>query len=592
MASHSRAKVLLLAVHLASHADTSSFVALAGSNSPVLNNELTLRILLTYLPETVNPSTYADFLAVLAKPCSTQRSPHELNFSPVEGLSEDQARKKLRKLRLMPFSCSDVHQTAGHDAVGRFLITRARLMHSEAGLLTQIMDLLLPFIHHYVALYEWTACTVIPYIRKNLRRGTRTPYEGSLLDFEKLTDRQASEYFLASSNFSLNKHEEIDYALRHIIGPWVYHSKRWKEASCNDSTETSAVVCDGWEHVLQWLVASAPSSWDIVLPAIKAWNGPGEVEFAHGISVQLPQSRLDYLRQTYARMTLACVFVVQETSLDCLRESFAVLANSRSNISPNCLGLPSLEDVLSTLPDIPTDADQYVQSDSVSLSLRHGLLNQDNPLTKANEYSLWISIGLTLSAYILTFHGSPTSVRRVGDLRFRRDARDQKSEVLKFLHAIRTLVDTKDDGYLRQSRNQLLWLRHWGNNNTRTGRGIFGLIDDLVIETEFLKLLLSVDRTCIVACVILKLTAILQAMSWQEAYMVTNSTKFFQRMPSERQSIRQPWRHSTTPQILAKIVQVSADVKKCQFAVKMTICPTNFLQHTHFRHFLPRTPSG
>ncbi|UKZ83680.1 hypothetical protein TrVFT333_011489 [Trichoderma virens FT-333] len=86
--SLSPGKVLLLAAHYATHGDIESLARLSSQRDKVLHKELLLRILLTYLPETVKPSAYVGFLLALAGDHLEEYSEGGLDTTPVDDFSK------------------------------------------------------------------------------------------------------------------------------------------------------------------------------------------------------------------------------------------------------------------------------------------------------------------------------------------------------------------------------------------------------------------------------------------------------------------------------------------------------------------------
>ncbi|KHO00901.1 protein transport protein Sec39 [Metarhizium album ARSEF 1941] len=412
------AKVLLLAVHFAQHADIDSLSLLTNTYTSVLHDELLLRILLTHLPETVRPDTYIGFLHNLAgrsfEPCQLT----ELDTSPVNSINDHEAAKRAAKLHLLSLTCRKQPEITSGDALSRFLVLRIYQMNEETGMLAQLLDLLLPFLHHDPGIHKWAASTIIPYVRKGLQYppGISPPY--SLLEFEKLPDQQAVDFLLCSADSRTQPRKNVDHDLRDIIGPWLYDNDRWDNSS--ESNESSSVYCPGWHQVCDWLLSQATLSWPTAIQAIEDWGGPEDVRFGHGIVVDLPASYKHYFQQTYATTILA--------------------------------------------------------------------------------YATKLLLALTQSAYILTLLGSPSSPRRVGDLTFRRDERDQKSETLKLLRNIAAQASKENDDFLLRARAFLLWLQDWGHeaaDKSTAGAataGTLGMVSMEYVEAEFLKLLLSRER--------------------------------------------------------------------------------------------------
>jgi hypothetical protein len=500
--SLSPAKVLLLAVHFAAHADISSLASLTRAHASIIQEELLLRILLTHLPETVRPDVYTGFLQEVADHTFDEHQFVELDTSPVNGLDDNEAAKRVTKHRLLPLTYPSVPQTTQEDALSRFLFLRTHQMDNETGMLAQLLDLLLPFLSRNAGIHKWTMSTVLPYVRKGLEHGFAVSPEYSLLQFENLPDARAVEYLLSSAN-SLNQSEEhVHDHLKSLIGPWIHDTDRWNATPESSSLEASTVFCSGWQQVCEWLLSQATLSWPVAIHAIEHWGGPEDVDFGLGIALDLPTSYKRYLRQTYATTVLACVYSVQEASYECLSRICSLLTKLRLYLGHES-SFTSLEETIKALPNLSVTDMLAFRGDRVASYMRNDLLERNNPLTKPSQDSTTLLLALTLSACILTLFGSPSSVRRVGDLTFLRDERDQKSEALKILRAKLGQASRESDDYLLQVRSSLLWLRDWGHGSTGApvagagaagAAGTLGMVSRDYMESEFLKLLLSRER--------------------------------------------------------------------------------------------------
>ncbi|KID89097.1 protein transport protein Sec39 [Metarhizium guizhouense ARSEF 977] len=399
------AKVLLLAVHFAQHADIDSLSILTSTHTTIIHDEILLRILLTHLPETERPATYVGFLRKLVdhsfEPCQLTG----LDTSPVNSIDDNEAVKRATKLHLLPLVCRNPSEIAQGDALSRFLFLRIHQMNEETGMLAQLLDLLLPFGRHSPGIHKWAMSTVIPYVRKGLQYRTGTSPAYSLTEFEKLPDHQAVDFLLCPVDSRAQPRENVDHDLRSIIGPWVYDTDRW-ENSLEDG-ESSRVFCPGWHQVCEWLLSQATLSWPTAVQAIERWGGPEDVEFGHGIALDLPAAH------------------------------------------------------------------------------------------RPSEGATNLLLALTRSAYILTLFGSPSSPRRVGDLAFLHDERDQRSEISKLLRTIAIQASKENEDFLLKAREFLLWLRDWGHGTAgkptagAATAGALGMLSKEYVEAEFLKLLLS-----------------------------------------------------------------------------------------------------
>ncbi|KAK9442839.1 Secretory pathway Sec39 [Metarhizium brunneum] len=160
----------------------------------------------------------------------------------------------------------------------------------------------------------------------------------------------------------------------------------------------------------------------------------------------------------------------------------------------------SLEETMKVLPGLSSTDIAVFHNDRVATYMRNDLLGQNNPLTRPSEGATNLLLALTRSAYVLTLFGSPSSPRRVGDLTFLHDERDQRSEISKLLRTIAIQASKENDDFLLKAREFLLWLRDWGHGTA--GRptagaataGALGMLSKEYVEAEFLKLLLSRER--------------------------------------------------------------------------------------------------
>jgi hypothetical protein len=98
----SPARVLLLAVQLSINADIATLRKLVSQNTRILRAEVILRILLTYLPESLEPSEYVPFLLDLASGDIWSEDKSLINASVLGDITDVAANKKAKKLHLLP----------------------------------------------------------------------------------------------------------------------------------------------------------------------------------------------------------------------------------------------------------------------------------------------------------------------------------------------------------------------------------------------------------------------------------------------------------------------------------------------------------
>ena len=91
---------ILLAVHYASSADIPALHSFTPSRPDALSSELVLRILLTYLPETLDPALYRTYVSEVATRLylDVDREDVPIDTSLVSDIDAATARKRVKKL--------------------------------------------------------------------------------------------------------------------------------------------------------------------------------------------------------------------------------------------------------------------------------------------------------------------------------------------------------------------------------------------------------------------------------------------------------------------------------------------------------------
>ncbi|KAI9155291.1 Protein transport protein sec39 [Paramyrothecium foliicola] len=494
----SPAKVVLLAVHFATHAQIPGLTQLAAENATVLRQELLLRILLTYLPETVPSLAYVDFLRSLATSSFDSDTEVALDISPIRDLSEQEASKKAKKLHLLqPTSPDVIHHNHGNP-VTWFLFERAYRVDEEAGMLTQLPDLLIPFLDQTPAIRSWMASAILPLLRKEYEYYPRQAAVHTLREFEKLPDRTAIEYLLAQTGENDDR-SLIGRDLDGLIGPWLHNDLRWtvqEETAALEPADAEAPTlhCPGWEHVLEWLLVQASRSWTVAVAALEQWDGPADVVIAPGVEIHHSNARKHYLNQTYLRAALASPYLILDPSTNALEGAHCVLRKVMHLLKQEID--PTLEAAAARLPSLAGSINGISLQPKSTTYMRNDLLNPSNQLTDPSIASAHLQFALLISAYISTRLGSPFTTRAAGDLTFLQDGREQKAELSKLIRAIATRAPRNDDEYWLRARRELLWLQNWGStdNTDNVGKGLFSAITRTHIETELLKALLSNSR--------------------------------------------------------------------------------------------------
>ncbi|KAM0327717.1 hypothetical protein ACHAQA_006012 [Verticillium albo-atrum] len=492
-------KLVLLAVHLAANADVNSLAYLTSRHPAVLRKELVLRILLTYLPETTPSAEYVSFIEELDSGEFAERETDDLDYAVVQDLNDEQAAKKVRKLRLVPLS--DTKGSADHeeDHTSLFLLRRAYKVDEEAGMLTQLPSLLAPFLQHNPDIRTWVLSTLLPLLRRNYEYYPQDSIPYTLAEFQNLPDGVAVNALLAHTGAD-GDYSNVGRDLRGLVGPWLHSDARWVPAMSADSSlqlATSAgvnaegLVCAGWERVLEWLNTHAARSWRVAVAAVEQWNGPEDVDLGDYDSVWLQEEQQRYLDRRYARAILACAYVVPEATPEALQGAHTMVAKVMDLLGDD--DLPTLEQAAETLQPVADLDGELLSSPKNTAHMRDDLLHEGNPLTIPSQKTARLLHALILSAYLFTQAGHPCSVKRAGDLVFIRDEREQKAEAIKFIHTILTRAPRNDEKYWISARKQILWLRDWGAKPGPGGTGIgaLGRVKVEFLEAEILKALLS-----------------------------------------------------------------------------------------------------
>lgn len=488
-------KLVLLAVHFAVNGDIDSLTTLAARHGTILRKDLLLRILLTYLPETLPSSHYVAFLQHLETANFPDPADHDVDCSSVEGLADDAAAKKVRKLRLLPLTSPETPADTADDTLSLFLLGRSYKVDEEAGLLNELPALLLPFLDHSPCVRTLLVSTILPLLRRNCEYHPHDPVPYTLQGFQQLPDRVAVNLLLSQTGAQEAGLPVVGRDLRGLIGPWLSWEKRWKHGGNTtiSAGDPSGVEdpCPGWDEVLRWLTTQASKNWKVAVSAIQQWDGPGDADLAGWGSAELSNDQRHHLEQSYARAALASAYLIPDPSTDALDGAYSIVSKVGT--------LRGLEPV-SPLTD--QGADSGVSARNATY-MRNDMLAPSNPLTSPTDASVAFLQALIQSAHILTKAGHPCTIRRAGELALLRDEREQKAEAAKLIHAICSHGPKTDDKFWLKARSEILWLRNWGTEGGWFAEGlpcgIFSQVKLGFLEVEILRALVSNTRQSAIA---------------------------------------------------------------------------------------------
>ncbi|KAK0392148.1 hypothetical protein NLU13_1646 [Sarocladium strictum] len=486
----SPAKATLLAVHFAAISDIDSFRQHCAEYSSILGQELLLRIILTHLPETLDPSTYTPLLQELQdgglKTLPGGKN-HEIDSSSIDSLSEQQALRKVRKLGLLDLAWPDAPTQGHNDPLTLFLFHRAYIIDRDTGLINIIPDLLLPFAKHCDAITTWLLTTILPLSRRNFEYHPGTGSPLSISVFEQLSDPAAVQYLLSEISQDNNIPGSVGRDLRGLLGPWFNNPARWSGVG-------DAAKAPGWAYFLQWLTTQASRSWTVAVQAIEEYNGPADIDQGPVTTAPPQNSQFDHLLKSYLRAALASAYSIQESSLDGLLGTWQILRRVQGLLDTG--ELASLEVEAEALPVMSGLGVILSKKNRNAGDLRSNLLDESNEITSPNPAACTMLRGLTLSVFILKNLGALYSVRTIGEMVLLQDAQEQRSEFLKVVRLLSNNAPRDDDAYWARARTGILWLHSWGASSPNGNQGIgpFGMVARHDIDMEMLKAMLANNR--------------------------------------------------------------------------------------------------
>jgi len=503
----SDAHAILLATNLCASGDVTDLPVLRARYPHCFPLERLLRIVLTFLPESTEPSLYVPVLLELTSGSSSVPSNQGIDTSAVRDLSETAARKRVRKLRLQPLKRDDEEEEVeASDALTQFVIHRAHLIDIETSLQPLILDLVLPFYVHSPVIRTWLISSLLPALRLNYEYYPKRDETISLETLELMSDQVAVNVLLSISG-SERTNMDLVNNLRGIIGPWLYGSKRSKRRRLNETARRNSISyiqgtpksepteMAGWEYVNEWLFSRSLVDYDSVVNAFTNWNGPEDTDLGgyEETETKIPSDTAKILLSRYCQSGLAVVYAHADSSNAAMEGSCQVLDRVA-----RLLGLEEysyLDSPELALPSVNYDASLISSTSRVSL-LQNSLLARDNPLTQPSPSSVSFLSAVLLSLRILTGLGHLVPCRLVANICLHSNEETQLAELNNLMASMIKKPRSKQEW--QEVRQQLLWLRDWqpeqsdnGWDEPSTHHGLFWRISRDTIETELLKALLG-----------------------------------------------------------------------------------------------------
>jgi len=521
--------IVLLAVNYASESSVSALRSLASQRHDVLTTDLILRVLLTFLPESVDPSSYTQFVDTTSSgTLDKQHEPSELDISPVQDISEKQARKRVKTLRFLPLNHPSCPSPEG--VLTNFIVSRAHQLDT-AGLLLMVPTLVEPFLERSDYLRIWFVSSILPLLRFGYEYYPDNNSTPSLDTVETATGSKMVEIWLSkAAQEPIRKDHEarspieedrdvsrsiVARDIKGLVGPWIFGANERKRRRLNNRERRTSTVGtsvdelvrqatsnseeDGsqneWQNAFTWMVRQAASQLPVVAQALEEWNGPGDVDlggFAEGTGLESEVEA--QLQRRYVQTAMASVYASSTDTAETISSSHKILVRIAKLMSFD--PPPALVTSVERLPKI--DAQNAIVGEFPSSTFTSDtLLRPAHPLTTPQLETFSLLQLLIFSAYILAELRFNLSIMHVVKLKLQFDSQEQMGFLQKVLHATST-APKRDERQWVSVRQKLLWLWGWGitkdTKSEKLGNGIFGKVERINLEKEILKLLLN--ATC------------------------------------------------------------------------------------------------
>lgn len=515
---------ILLAASLAADSNIKGLYQLTPARQDVFDLKLLLRILLTCLPESLEPARYITYIQeVSSKIYLEQHEEYEVDTSQVDQLSEVEIQKKLRKLSLKPLEHPSVAQGAIQDPLVNFLIHRAHNIDMETGLLPHVPKLLEPFLDRSYYLRDWFCSAILPLVRFDFEyypdpdRSTL-----SLTEFEGYAGDDGVQKLLARTLQSARNGTATDKTVgrdfRGILGPWISGSMQRKRRKLHDDipapplpigqTEQqrqtrqtdnprNAAKVDDWQPAFKWIVDRALHEFPIAVKVIEGWDGPIDVDMGGYQKelrlIQEDDALADELRNEYCQSAFAAIYAAPDDKPEVLDGAHAILCRLAEllHFEPP----PDLATSIHSLPKVEVHADK-LEDASLEALQNHALLAPGNPLTIPKLETFSLLQMLVYSAYQLSSLGHSACATTVAKIRFWSDRTEQLRVVDKILNGLVAGAKRTDEQW-NYIRDTFLWLWDWAidvddDHEPGEGAGIFGKVSREEFERKILEALCKV----------------------------------------------------------------------------------------------------
>jgi hypothetical protein len=515
----SQAQCILLAVHLASESNIAALHSFTPTRPEVFDPELVLRILLTYLPESIEPAKYTKYVQEVGSRLylDVDREDVAVDTSPVADVTDEQAQKRVKKLHLIQIRPPDFPPNAPEDLLTWFVCHRAARVDSETGMLNLLPSLIEPFLNRNEYIRTWYISVVFPLIRHHLDYyPDEEALDVSVGALESIGGSEGIDLLMnkAVEKFSSSTKDNVARDIKGLVGPWMYgHTERKRRKlghTDQDGKPPMEKLSKGvrkislsgvspedktghdWEYMYRWMVQHAIDKLDLTASAIDEWDGPGDVDlggYERGSIQYLDEEIQTKLELQYAQAAFAACYAAKVDTEDTVRQAHGILA--RLAMLLDFVPPPDLATSVESLPQVEQHIARHKEGDEIPSLSPENLLTPDHPLTTPKIDTYMLLQMMVYSAYQLCSLGLPSSLAKVAKLSFTGTAEEQTETLKTILRKIKPAADGQDDGRMASDRAKLLWLWNWGikleDDITDQGLGILGRIPRERFEQEMLK---------------------------------------------------------------------------------------------------------
>lgn len=523
---------ILLAVHYASSADIPALHSFTPSRPDALSAEFVLRILLTYLPETLDPATYRSYVSEVGSRLylDVDRQDVPIDTSLVSDIDAATARKRVKKLHLAELQPARFPPHAPKDLLTNFLCSRAQKIDEATGMLNLVVSLVEPFLEGNDYLRVWFVSAVLPLLRLNFEYYPQDPIALSIEEFGEQDGKEGMEFLLARAlkeGADVEVESKAARDMKSLVGPWMYgHTERKRrklnlgkqhqqeqqngETDGNDVAEgVRKIALDGvsekdktghdWEYAYRWMVQHAQNSFPHITQLIEDWDGPSDVDCG-GYEKGEHRPYLDddvqrKLELQYAQAAFASCYAAQSSSKETIQGAHGVLARLAELL--DFLPPPDLATSVESLPRIEQHVLTLEESQTLQDLLPERLLAPEHPLTTPRMETYMLLQMHVYTAYQLDGLGYTASLVDVARLQFYGNTESQLSVLQKMLRGL-AAPGKSDATDWTACRAKLVWLWNWGidseNMAAKHGAGVLGKIDKEDFEAEMLKVFTETSR--------------------------------------------------------------------------------------------------